>query len=400
MLKRILIIDDECEQPQFKQAIKEEFENSGVHYVLCSTKDCGIAMINTKILFDCIVLDWYLEDNNSSLSKLVLSELKRNYFAPVLIYSNHAEDFRRELDGDAFDYPRNLIKEVDKNSFSDIKAKTEEWINENYTARLANIYLAKVYDSIHKTFLDLIDIPSGDIGMVLKKVVKVGDTIDWSNDFILGRLNQELINDNDFRDKLSELINQIGEVDATEIEKKKIVQKILYSNNNSNCISNGDLVKISISGVTTTHFYGIIINPECDLVQGNSRYLEVIKLKMIGELGLNNSEISTLKKNNHESYFYLPSLDKDVSNDTYLDMAAVFKSKHIVLSSKTEGVTKYPRVSSRLQFDDAFTHEGNISTIEYISTLINPYKSEFFTKKNSHDSRVGIPNVYDYLLRS
>jgi hypothetical protein len=401
MLKRILIIDDDCETPEYKEKIQTEFQDSDIEFHLCSTKDEGLELIKTKMLFDCIVLDWYLEEENSSLSRLILSELKDNYFAPVLIYSNHAANFRSEQEEGTFEYPKNLIKEVDKDNFSDIKAKTEEWINSNYTAQLANIYLSKIYDGIHKTFIDLIEIPTGDIGSVLKKVVKVGDTIDWSNDFILGRLTQKLINDDEFREKLSLVVNQIPDNPATtSLEKKKIAQKILYFNNKSSYISNGDLIKISIQGVNPSNFYGIVINPECDLVQGNSRYIEVVKLKDINSLGLNTSEIGGVKSNKNESHFFFPSLYSNKQEnevEEFIDLVAVFKSKHIILSSKTDGVTKYPKVTSRLKFTDSLTFENNNCTIEYVSSLVNPYKSEFFTKKNSHDSRVGIPNIYEYL---
>jgi CheY-like chemotaxis protein len=388
MLKRILIIDDECEKPQYKDAIQEEFENSGIEVHFCSTKDEGLAIIKSKPLFDCIVLDWYLEEENSTLSRLILSELQSNYFAPVLIYSNHAEIFRSEKDSGVFSYPSNLIQEVDKNDFSDIKVKAEGWISNNYTAQLANVYLAKVYESVHKTFLDLIEIPDGNIASVYKNVISENGNIDWANDFIVNLISQRLISDSEFIDNISTLINSID-----------VVNKLLYLKTSTKYLSNGDIVKITSKKDAEIYGYGIVTNPDCDLSQKNTRYIELIRLVVLGSISLSNSNTS-IKENKTQNHFFLPNVQTGVNAEElgiFHDLVGVFKSKFIIYCSQYNQNDRYPTLNQRARYSSEFYYHGEKSTVEYICSLVNPYKSEFFQKKNTHDSRVGIPNIYEYL---
>ncbi len=138
-MKQILIIDDDCLNEE--ESIREGFAGTDVELFLCPTREEGMKLINSKALFDCIVLDWYLEDENSNLSRLILKELENKYYAPILIYSNHAINFREERASGVFSYPENLICEVDKGDFKDIRTKVLDWLNKNTTAKLSNIIL-------------------------------------------------------------------------------------------------------------------------------------------------------------------------------------------------------------------------------------------------------------------
>lgn len=195
-MKRILIIDDDCLAEE--ESIREGFAGTDVELFLCDTRDKAMKLINSKALFDCIVLDWYLEDENSNLSRLILKALEKEYYAPVLIYSNHALNFREERDSGIFFYPENLICEVDKGDFKDISAKVLDWLNTNTTAKLSNIYLEKVYEKIHQTFWNLNDIPHGNIASVYKHISSENGNIDWANDFVVNLLLQNLVSDENF----------------------------------------------------------------------------------------------------------------------------------------------------------------------------------------------------------
>jgi CheY-like chemotaxis protein len=397
MLKRILIIDDDCEK--YKSTVEKEFEGSGIEIQFCSTKDDGLAIIRSKPLFNCIVLDWYLEEENSTLSRLILSELKNSYFAPVLVFSNHAQIFREEQENGTFSYPSNLIREVDKDNFSDIKAKTEAWINENYTAKLANIYLAKVYESIHKTFLDLIEIPDGNIASVYKNVISENGNIDWANDFIINLISQRLISDGEFIENISALVDSIDVVSTDEAHRKKVINKLLYLKANTKYLTNGDIVKIVSKRDPEIVGYGIVTNPDCDLSQKNTRYIELVKLVVLNSVTLANS-LKSIKENSNNSHFYLPNVQVGVDDakvGIFQDLVGVFKSKFIVHCSQYNQNDKYPMLNQRAMYSSGFYYHGEKSTVEYICSLVNPYKSEFFQKKNTHDSRVGIPNIYEYL---
>ena len=275
-MKRVLIIDDDVATQS--DSIIEGFHGTDTEVVLCATKDEGLKWINSKALFDCIVLDWFLEDPESSiLSKQILDVLKNNYYAPVMIYSQHAEDFRNEQEQGRVTYPKNLIREVQKNNPSEINERIDEWLNGNYTAKLSSIYLKEVYEKIHKTFWNLNDLEQGNIAAVYKKIISENGNIDWASDFIVNLLLQSITTDKSFRDKVQPLIAQVqtANLQTSIDEKRKIINKILYYKSIPDFISNGDIIKINMG---EQRCYGFVATPDCDLSQNNTRYIEFIEL--------------------------------------------------------------------------------------------------------------------------
>ena len=388
-MNRVLIIDDDCFKEQ--ESIRTSFESSDVLLVLCNTKDKGLELIKSRALFDCIVLDWYLEGEDSTLSKLILKELEKKYYTPVLIYSAHSEIFLEEKATGGITYPENLIKVIQKNDYSEIKGKVEEWLSTNYTARLSNLYLEKVYEHIHKTFWDLNEIPDGNIALLYKKVIFENGNIQWSNDFIINLLLQKVISDELFRSSITNLIDKLGttEINADTNNKKIIISKLLYHYSNPVCLQNSDIVQLSYD---SNSIFGIILTPDCDLSQNNTAYIEILELVKFKEKVLANSN-ETISLNKSGNHFYLPSIKFD---STLIDLVAVFKAP-LFLCAKENFADKYPMVNKRLKYSDNYTLSGKDCEIKYICSLNNPYKAEFMYKKSSHDNRVGIPDIYKYL---
>jgi len=392
-MKRILIIDDDCFKEE--EFIRESFEETNIELFLCDNKDDGLKHIRSKALFDCVVLDWFLEEENSKLSELILKELEKNYYSPVLIYSAHFEDYRAVKDSGAITYPENLIHEVRKEDFTDVRAKVETWLNTNTTAKLSGIYIEKVYEHIHKTFWGLNEIPDGNIAAIYKNIICENGNIDWTNDFIIHLLLQGIISDNDFRASISSLVTCLNEANpATTLEqRKKIVSTILYYKSHPEFPSFGDIIKITVGEQS---YYGFITTPDCDLSNPKTKYLEFIKLIDHTKNNIGDKDFISkyIEPNKSESHFYLPCIPAE--KETLLDLVAVFKAKHYLESKNNDGEI-YPKAKNRIKYIDIFVFQNTNCRIEYICSLVNPYKSELMQKKNSHDSRIGIPNVYEYL---
>lgn len=387
-MKRILIIDDDCLNEE--ESIRNGFVGTEIELFLCPTKDEGLKWIKSKALFDCIVLDWYLEEENSNLSQLILKALEKEYYAPVLIYSNHAINFREEKESGIVTYPENLTCVVEKGNFADISAKVSEWLNTNTTAKLSNIYLEKVYEKIHQTFWKLNDIPHGNIASVYKNISSDNGNIDWANDFIVNLLLQNLVSDENFRIQISKLIEQIENPETNSDEKKKILNKTLYFKSNSPYICNGDIFKIEIGENVS---YGIVTSPDCDLFQKNTKYIDFVELRKLQD-DLGNGDLrSKIKKNKSESHFYFLSLE--LEENSFTELVAILKSKHRIVCYDNDA-EKYPSVKNRIKYTDSMKIDEKDCSLTYICSLLNPYKSEFAQRKSSHDSRVGVPEVYNY----
>ncbi len=295
-------------------------------------------------------------------------------------------------DSGAITFPNNLIHEVEKGNFLDIRTQVEGWVNANTTAKLSNIYIEKVYENIHKTFWKLNDIPHGNIAAVYKHIISEKGNIDWENDFIINLLLQNIISDENFRGQITAIVEQLNAENpqTTPEDKQKILNKILYSRSNSPFVGNSDIVRIQV-GETTT--YGIITTPDCDLANGKSKYIEFIELRPLNdELG-NGDERTKIKSNSSESHFFLLSLD--LLTNGFTDLVAVLKSKNILVAQGNDH-EKYPSVQNRIKYTDQLQIDKSNCTITYLCSLVNPYKAEFVQRKTTHDSRVGIPSIYKY----
>ena len=392
-MKRVLIIDDEVVTQS--ERILEGFQNTDTEVVLCATKNEGMKWIKSQALFDCIVLDWFLEDPESSiLSKQILNELKGNYYAPVMIYSQHAEDFKSEMENGTIIYPKNLIRECQKDNFGEINTKIEEWLNAEYTAKLSSIYLKEVYEKIHRTFWSLNEIKDGNIAAVYKNIISENGNIDWASDFIINLLLQSVTTDKSFRDKVQPLIAQVqaAQLQTNSDEKRKVINKILYYKSTPEFLSNGDIIKINMGQQSC---YGFIATPDCDLSQNYTRYIEFIELVKFKSIPLQNKD-SSIELNANQSHFFLPAVQEGAD---LIDLVAVFKANHFI-TAKDNRSDKYPGVANRIKYSDAFVYKNADCSMTYICSFVNPYKSELLQKRISHNSRVGIPSVYEYLLGS
>lgn len=392
-MKRVLVIDDDCFKEE--ESIRAGFANTGVELFLCDNKDEGLKQIRSKALFDCIVLDWYLEEEDSSLSQLILKELEGKYFSPVLIYSAHSEDFRQVKESGAITFPDNLIHEVAKGNFSEIRTQLENWLTTNTTARLSSIYIKEVYDKIHSTFWSLNKIPHGNIASAYKNIVSDNGNIDWANDFVVNLLLQGIISDAQFRNEISGLISELhaGNPITTIEQRKEIVSKVLYYQSNPEFPSSGDIVKATVGNQSC---FGFITTPDCDLSNPKTKYLEFIELIDHTTINIGDKAFvsKSIESNKSESHFYLPSIPEKIGQ--LIDLVAVFKAKHHLQAKNNNGVI-YPKAKTKIKYSDTFVFQNADCTLEYICSLVNPYKSELLQKKYSHDSRVGIPGVYEYL---
>lgn len=392
-MKRILIIDDDCFKEE--ESIRSGFDGKGIELFLCDNKDDGLKHIRSKALFDCIVLDWFLEEEDSSLSQLVLKELEGRYYSPVLIYSAHSENFRQVKDSGAITFPDNLIYEVAKGNFSDISHIVDNWLQTNTTAKLSNIYLKGIYNKIHETFWSLNKIPDGNIAAAYKNIVSDNGNIDWPNDFIINLLLQGIISDDDFRNEISTLILGLNTQNpiTTAEQRRIVISRILYYKSSPVFPSCGDIIKATAGNQSC---YGFITTPDCDLSNPKSKYIEFVELidhtkVIIGDKGFITNSIEPSKS---ESHFYLPSVPN--LDGQIIDLVAIFKSKHHLQAKNNNGAL-YPKAKTKIKYVDTFVFQSVDCNIEYICSLVNPYKSELMQKKNSHDSRVGIPGVYEYL---
>ena len=183
-------------------------------------------------------------------------------------------------------------------------------------------------------------------------------------------------------------------------EHKKVLNKIMYYETNSDTIQCGDIIRISDNENLT--LCGIIVSPKCDLAQKNTRFLEIIVLKKFQDdtLAMNSDIRRSIKRQNEPSFYLFPALKIE---NKFQDMVAVLKSKIILEHAPGESIEnqiRYPKALKRLEYSDTFLYRGNYDKkqhLELLCSLDEPYKSDFLQRLQSHNSRVGIPDIRDLI---
>ena len=392
-IKRILFVDDECEN--FRGAFDNSFAQKGIEIVYCKTKDEGFNELTNRRHYDLILLDWFLEEPDTNiLSIAFLTELKKKLFVPVFIWTQQYENFEQELLRGTIPYPKDLIRGISKEEFesNQLQEKVAELYENCKIANLSEIYRETLHHKLEEVFFELSEVSGINLIKIIKSVAGESNNIDWSNDFILNFIHRRLISDNDFIQKISSLLSDSSGVpDATEEKiKKELISKIMYYKPNPNRIRCGDI--INIKDISDSSKLAIIVSPDCDLANENTRYIELVELRKLedAELSLNNPNKEKIKNFKHQSYYFFPSLEL---NKEYIDFVAILKSKVILTEKVDNNNSNYPKPSKQLEYIDYYAIGETLAEIEFICRLDEPYKSDFLNHLHSHDLRVGIPDI-------
>ncbi len=394
LIKNVLIIEDNKETAT---SLKTEFKKAGVETICCMEYDCAKKALNDNILFDAVILDWYFVlDESSDYSIKILKELKNRYFVPVFVYTGHLPDFDNKSE-DELGYPKNMILGFDKTiGVNELRNKISEILKHNLTYKLAVSYRNKIHSHLESVFFELNTTENTSLGKVLKIIYGDGKNIDWNNDIIITMLHRSLISDDEFTNKISEILGNVSDdVKNNPDLNRKLLSKILYHYGKSDYIRNGDI--IAIKDINNNFLaYGIVVTPDCDLEQKKTQYIDIIELADLNnsKLDLTNGQKDNIKKYNHDSFFYFPAIN---IQGVLTDFIAILKSRFILNERDISTKTKYPSASKRLLYSQTFTFNGNGVKLELICSKVNPYKAEFLQKLQTHASRVGIPDIKELL---
>lgn len=393
-MKRIFIIEDSQET---LNALREEFENSGYETVCCLDFDSAKKAIENNIPFDAVILDWFFVlTESSNYSKEILRKLKEKCFVPVFVYTGHLTDFNEQTEED-LGYPKNMLVGVDKAiGESELNNNLNDLVRNNLTYKLAITYREKLKSHLEKVFFQLNNSENSTLVKILKTIYGEGNNIDWNNDIIITLLHRSLVSDDSFTSSIAQLLSTTNENNNNDsVFNKKLINKIMYHHGKSDFIRNGDIVIIK-STDSMVKGYGIVVTPDCDLENASCRQIEVVEIRAIddNEMGLNNDSKKQIKNYKHDSFYCLPSIRV---NNVLIDFVVVFKHKHLLHEKDVADGTKFPKASKRLLYSQLLTLNASDVNIEFLCSLVNPYKAEFLQKLHNNNSRVGIPDIKNLL---
>ncbi len=391
-IKRILFVDDDCES--YKEDFENYYSSKGIEIIYCKTKDEGIRKLEDKYHFDLILLDWFLEDPESSvLSISFLSELRKRRFLPVFIWTHHLDNYEQELLKETIPYPKDLIRGISKEEFESpqLQEKVTDLYETCKIAHLSKFYRETIHKKLEEVFFELSEISGTNLIKIIKAIVGEAKNIDWSNDFILNLIHRLLISDKDFIKNIDFLLSESPSISITTEEeiRKEVINKIFYYKSNPNRLRCGDIIQIRNQDSCSK--VAIIITPDCDLANAKTKFVELIELREINdsEIALSKSNKILIEKFNHPSFYYFPFVQ---CPDEYKDLVAILKSK-IILMENVDNIKPYPSSSKLLEYSDNFYIDKTEYKIELICSLSEPYKSDFLNHLHSHNFRVGIPDI-------
>lgn len=388
-MKRILIIEDNEET---LNDLKNEFEDSGIETICCSNFNSANKAIENNIPFDAVILDWYFTTEDNSVSSAILKKLKEKSFAPVFVYTGNLYDFDNKSEED-LGYPKNIISGTDKTlTAEELKNKIESLTNKNLTLKLARNYREKVHKNLEKVFFELNDSENSSLEKIFRIIFGNGNNIDWNNDIILTLLQRHIISDDDFTKNIKDILKNLSDSAQNDTQlSRRILNKIIYHQGKSDYIRNGDIVKITDTGYKLINI-GIVVTPDCDLEQSKTRFIELIEIADIEVINLkmdSNKKINIKGCFNHGAFYSFPCVNME---NELKDMVAVFRKK-IILEQSADAFNNYPDSFSRPLYSHNYILNNNEVRLKSLCSIVEPYKSEFFHKLHSSNSRVGIPDI-------
>jgi len=391
LIKNILVVDDHIEE--LKEDIEESYKNENCELHFCGDKDSAMKILESGIQIDLVILDWYLEPENPLLSILIIQKIRGLIFIPIFIWTQHKINYEESFNNGEVDYPTQLIHSIDKSEVTpdSIRQILTTEISKCPSVQISEIYRAMIKKSLEEIFFDLSSIHDVELSALLKIIMGENDTIDWSSDFILNLLHKKLVREEDFENKLKELLTSLPNETINEYKSKDLmINKILYFTPHSKYPRFGDIIHCKGKDLDS---YGLIINPDCDLEQKKTRFIEVIELLKIDDdkLKLKKDHKDKIANNNYPSYYYLPAVKV---GEGFVNFVAVFKSKSRLLVNRDLKDVKYPEVApNKISFEDGFIFDRHEIDIELICGFSDPYKSDFLNKLASHNTRIGIPDI-------
>lgn len=393
-MERILIIED---NEEVLNNLKTEFENSDLETICCSDLNSAQNAVENDISFDIVILDWFFVlQESSDYSIQILRKLKARCFVPVFIYTGHLEDFNNKSEED-LGYPKNIIIGIDKTiTTEELQNQVNSLLSENTALKIAKEYRTKIHQHLEKIFFDLNESENSSLGKVLRTIYGDGNNIDWNNDIIITMLHRSLISDDSFTTSVSELLKNASDNNNTDVEfNRRIINKIVYHKGKSDYIRNGDVAIITYSD-NKLICYGIVVTPDCDLENASCRQIEIIEIRNIddNELKINNESKKQIKKYEHKSLFYFPSIS---INNELTDFVAIIKHKHLLQEKDIADNTLFPKASKRLLYSQQFRLNNIDVKFSFLCAVVNPFKAEFLQKVYTNNSRVGIPDIKNLL---
>lgn len=315
-----LLIDN---APDEVMDLESDLRSRGMCTVLARDYKGAQAIIQDRPEINVIVLDWYLNEEDSMESKLLLDHVKDNLFAPVLIYTKQSIE-----EPNSYVKERGLGKTVrvfDKSKVDcdSVFNEMRRWIDENPELKIFLKWSFQVEKTLNAAVWRVHDLELGGLKAVLELAAHEEDASHTPAEhdlvgLLLKVLSRRLSHNKDFfasiREDFEELMGSGGHVEADVDTIRMFHEFERYIRPPvSEPIWTGDILKNGQGE------YSIVVTPVCDLCQpgniGSVLLLKAMPLKEfrkargLGSSQSSNDKVKKILANRKTVLHYLPHVE-------------------------------------------------------------------------------------------
>lgn len=382
MLRVIGVVDDDA---RLVEELVDELKRNGLEGRGFQSKEEFIRSLEFGDEFDALILDWYLEDPESStIAKLLLNDLRSRFFVPVLVYTDQKDVAEGEIPG--LPAPFNRCGIIDKEAVDVAKMPDElkKWYEGSFGARICSIWRSSRKRAFESSIYELDQLEGEDFYRTLQHILLMDSgpapDINHTLEFLERYVGRKTLSDPELHQKLRE---ELYEMARRGIAKKgdrevALIHAHRYSVLTDKSARTGDIVLVS-RGVEQEPLVAIVLTPACDLEKSDCFDLRLAKAETAISNSLSISECRLNAVRLREA-------------GGFEDFVVNFHRTFFVRDASL-GKNKEERKGRVITYDHEFVDVfGGKVTLVPICRLDDPYRSDLLQKFASHASRVGIPD--------
>ena len=314
--RNALLVDNDIEDVR---ALSEYLEKHGISVLIASNSTDAQIILEKRPEINLIVLDWYLDEEDSMEAKQILSDLKSRNFAPVIIHTHQPlEEPQRFLKDRGLERMA-VVLEKSRVGGEDVFQALENWIATNLELKIFLKWSYEVEQKLNDSLWEIHDLDRSGLQYVIETIraKNVGYRIPDEYELVsilIKVLSRKLSNSEGFLSSVAASITSMMSsrkpptTDILERTKKFQAFERYISPPMAKPMWTGDIIRNK--GME----YFIIVTPSCDLSQ-KGKVGNVVLLKATpfneyrSEHALTNQASATCINNAKSSTHYLPYVE-------------------------------------------------------------------------------------------
>lgn len=381
---RVLFVDDNVEK--MTEAI-ESLKAAGMEVIPMAGFSQFSEHLKKDEPFDVVVLDWLLDGSSPVQAKGCLDLLREYRFVPVVIYTEHKDDFQGD---ESVSFPKSCVLPCGKNEVlgADLGKLVSDWDKSFLAGRISQAWRKASRSSVERVLYDLASMDEGGVQSALTVMTKseAGEAPDVDHALeLLHRMGGRHVGGNPDLRALVEGVLRAAKDVATG-GRERIWSHHMYYVPGDKLVRAGDVVEWGPDGMEKR--LGLVLTPACDLSQCKTFFVRIIGL-------------STWDAQGGDQFLRLPNVP--LGPKKLGDLCASFhdvttiQNKSIYekfMKMRAEGQKSMKLPPIHMRYDHAYVDAmGRAIAWKPIARVDDPYRSDVFQKFSSHASRIGIPDV-------